>query len=112
MTINLKIINYKEQATTAIFSSLIATIEKFNFITKVVVVKNMQLTEAKYKMKCEMGACNNTATHTIKLSRVGVRSQIHVCKDCLLELAQLVTSEMTPKSIETLKPSKVTKQEV
>lgn len=70
----------------------------------------MQLTEAKYRIKCEMGACKNTATHTIKLSRVGVRSQIHVCKDCLLELAGLVDSTIMSESSDTVKAKKTSKK--
>ncbi len=65
----------------------------------------MQLLKAKYKIKCEMGACKNTATHTIKLARVGLKSQIHICSDCLQELSDLIASEIVPKSIETLNGS-------
>lgn len=64
----------------------------------------MQLLEAKYRIRCEMGACKKPATHTIKLARVGLRSQIHICKDCLMELGTLINSQVVPKSIETLKP--------
>ena len=38
----------------------------------------MQLTTVKHKIKCEMGTCKNNATHSIKMDRVGIRSQIHI----------------------------------
>ena len=61
----------------------------------------MELAEAKCKIKCEMGACKNTATRTIRLSRVGIKSHIHVCDACLRELYGLSGSAVIPKSIET-----------
>ena len=79
----------------------------------------MQLEKAKYKMRCEFGACKEFAGFTVKLSRVGIKSRIHVCENCLIELGTLI-EELTlgvsskkekeqpkvPKSIETLKPKK------
>lgn len=61
----------------------------------------MELIDAKYKIRCEMGACKNLADKTVKLSRVGVRSSIHICDSCLRELYGLIGSTLVPKSIET-----------
>ena len=61
----------------------------------------MELTDSKYKIRCEMGACKNMASKTVKLSRVGVRSSLHICDDCLKELYGLIGETLIPKSIET-----------
>lgn len=63
----------------------------------------MQLTTVKHKIKCEMGTCKNNATHSIKMDRVWIRSQIHICDDCLHELYDIVAQVIVPKSIETAK---------
>lgn len=46
----------------------------------------MEIIPNKYKLRCELGACKNLATHTIKFSRVGIRSRIHICGECLADL--------------------------
>lgn len=46
----------------------------------------MEIIPNTYKLRCELGACKNLATHTIKFSRVGIRSRIHICGACLEEL--------------------------
>ena len=61
----------------------------------------MELIENKCKIGCEMGACKNRATKTIKFSRVGIKSRLHVCDDCLKELYSLIGARYVPKSIET-----------
>lgn len=61
----------------------------------------MELTDSKYKIRCEMGACKNMASKTVKLSRVGIRSSLHICDDCLKELYGLIGETLVPKSIET-----------
>lgn len=61
----------------------------------------MELVETKYKIRCEMGACKNRAAHTIKMSRTGIRSRIHVCDECLRELYSLIGACVIPRSIET-----------
>lgn len=66
----------------------------------------MQLIKTVYRLKCELGACKNTATRTIKMARTGVRAAIHVCDDCLLTLYHLIGGELVPKSIETAKPER------
>ena len=75
----------------------------------------MQLEKTKVKIRCEMGACKNFATHTIHLARVGIRSRIHVCGACLADLGALIQNETAPseplptpppKSFETLKGKK------
>lgn len=63
----------------------------------------MQLIKAKHKIKCEMGVCKNNAAYSIKMDRVGIRSQVHVCNDCLSELYRLIGESVIPKSIETAK---------
>ena len=74
----------------------------------------MQLEKTKVKIRCEMGACKNFAAYTVHLARVGIRSRVHVCGDCLAELGALINAETAPpvppapppKSFETLKPGK------
>lgn len=63
----------------------------------------MELVDAKCKIRCEMGACKNLASKTIKMSRVGIKSSLHVCDDCLKELYALIGANVIPKSIETAK---------
>lgn len=62
----------------------------------------MELIKTSCKIRCEMGACKNIASHTIKLSRVGIKSRIHVCEHCLTELYGLIGQNVVPKSIETV----------
>lgn len=66
----------------------------------------MKLIKENVKIRCEMGACKNFATHSIKMDRVGIRSHIHVCDQCLSELYTLIGNEVVPKSIETAKRKK------
>ena len=78
----------------------------------------MQLEKVKVKIRCEMGACKQRASYTIRMARVGIRSRIHVCEECLenlakaLEEAKVVAvaekpiTTAVPKSVETLKPKK------
>lgn len=61
----------------------------------------MELTDTKHKIRCELGACRNPAKKTIKFSRVGIKSSLHVCEDCLRELYGLIGADLIPKSIET-----------
>ena len=61
----------------------------------------MELIENKCKIGCEMGACKNRATKTIKFGRVGINSRLNVCDDCLKELYSLIGACYVPKSIET-----------
>ena len=63
----------------------------------------MELLKANYKIKCEMGAFPNRATHTIKFNRVGIGSRLHVCDECLKELYALIGTQIVPKSVETAK---------
>ena len=63
----------------------------------------MKLLRSNDKRKCEMGACKNKASYTIKLERMGIRSELHICENCLDELYKLIGEEIVPKSIETLK---------
>lgn len=61
----------------------------------------MELTETKYKIRCEMGACKNLADKTVQLKRVGIKSHLHICNACLKELYEKIGETMVPKSIET-----------
>lgn len=63
----------------------------------------MQLVKTKHKIKCEMGVCRNDAAYSIKMDRVGIRSQIHVCENCLNDLYRIIGESVIPKSIETAK---------
>ncbi len=53
----------------------------------------MELTQCKYRMRCELGACGNRAEYTLSPSRTGVRSSVHICSACLKEIAALATRE-------------------
>lgn len=61
----------------------------------------MELIDTTYKIRCEMGACKNFATKTIKLNRVGIKSRLHVCDACLKALYTCIGSSLIPPSIET-----------
>lgn len=66
----------------------------------------MELVKAQVKIRCEMGACKNIAAYTVKLNRVGIRSQLHICENCLCELYSAIGKTVVPKCIETVKPHK------
>ena len=46
----------------------------------------MEIVPNKYRLRCELGLCKNLAEHTVKFSRAGIRSRIHLCGACLKEL--------------------------
>lgn len=58
----------------------------------------MEIIPNKYKQKCELGACKNLAGYTVRFDRAGIRSRLHVCRNCLTELAKVSTA--TVKAIE------------
>ena len=62
----------------------------------------MKLTNTPYKIRCEMGVCKNFASKSIISERVGIRSNLHVCSQCLIELYKLIGATVIPSSIETL----------
>lgn len=64
----------------------------------------MELIKVKAPTRCEIGACKNRASHTLKLSRAGIRSAINICPDCLKALGGVIASSIVPKSFETAKP--------
>lgn len=64
----------------------------------------MELIKNDKRVKCEFGTCKNIADYTIKFARVGLKSSVHLCEHCLLELYGLIGEVITPKSIETVKP--------
>lgn len=49
----------------------------------------MNITQCKYKIRCEMGACGKRAAYTLTPGRTGVRACLHICADCLRELSEL-----------------------
>ncbi len=57
----------------------------------------MELEKTPYRIRCEMGVCKNTALYTVKLSRCGVRSRIHICESCMKELGALINGETAAK---------------
>lgn len=61
----------------------------------------MTLQKQKSRVRCDMGLCKNRADYVIKLNRMGIKSTINVCSDCLNELYSLIGGEIVPKSIET-----------
>lgn len=63
----------------------------------------MEVTECKTKVRCELGACKNKATHTVKFDRVGIRSRIHACGECLNALYAAIGAAVVPRSVETAK---------
>jgi len=75
----------------------------------------MQLEKTAVRIRCEMGACKERADYTIRLARVGIRSRIHICGTCLVQMGECIkeaTAETKPetakppKSVETLKPKR------
>ena len=55
------------------------------------------------KGKCEMGRCRKKANYCIRTQRIGVRSRILICAECLRVLHKILSEEIIPKSIETVK---------
>jgi len=77
----------------------------------------MELEKTRIKIRCEFGACKGIADYTVVLRRVGIRSRLHVCSDCLKTLGELIGKTFgekrddekqakPPRSIETLKGKK------
>ena len=46
----------------------------------------MEINNCKFRLRCEMGACGKRAEYTVQPARVGIRSSIHICGDCLAEI--------------------------
>lgn len=46
----------------------------------------MEIIKMKYVSRCEMGVCQNKANYAIQMKRLGIRNEIHICKECLSEL--------------------------
>ncbi len=63
----------------------------------------MKLEKNERKIRCEMGACKSLADYRIRLNRMGLRSCVYMCSDCLKELYSLVGAMLIPKSVETAK---------
>ena len=62
----------------------------------------MKLIDTPYKIRCEMGTCKNFASKSIASERVGIKSNIHLCSDCLKSLYTLIGAILIPSSIETV----------
>ena len=52
----------------------------------------MEIMTTKYKQKCELGACCNTAAYTVRFDRAGIRSRLHLCGKCLKELSRVTAA--------------------
>lgn len=63
----------------------------------------MEIIDCNRNVKCDLGACRNRATHSIKPDRVGVRGYVNVCDKCLAELHSAIGAAIVPKSVETAK---------
>lgn len=70
----------------------------------------MEIKKCKFRLRCEMGACGKRAEYTIQPARVGIRSSVHVCGDCLdaivAEGGKLRRSAKTAKATAVKKPGK------
>ena len=55
------------------------------------------------KGRCEMGQCKQRAAFCIKFDRVGIRSKIDLCGNCIGVLHKILSEVVVPKSIETVK---------
>lgn len=53
--------------------------------------------------KCEMGGCRKKAEYSIRMDRIGIKSRIYICKDCVGTLYRILGEEIVPKSIETVR---------
>lgn len=62
----------------------------------------MQLIKAE-KGKCEMGACKKRAAYSIRMDRIGIKSRIDICAECLKKLYGVLGEAVVPKSIETIR---------
>ena len=62
----------------------------------------MKLIDTPYKIRCEMGVCKNYAAKSVVFDRVGIKSHLHVCPDCLKALYGLIGATLIPQSIETV----------
>lgn len=63
----------------------------------------MEVVENGNRIRCELGACKNRATHAVKFDRVGIRSRLYVCDKCMSELYDAIGAAIVPRSVETAK---------
>ncbi len=49
----------------------------------------MELIKCKYRIRCELGACGRRAAYTLVMPRAGLRANVHICAECLGEIAVL-----------------------
>lgn len=58
----------------------------------------MELVKCRYRMNCELGACGNRAEYVVRFARTGARSNLHICGDCLKEIARLAAAAAGEKN--------------
>lgn len=63
----------------------------------------MKIVENSSRVRCELGACKNRATHAVALERVGLRGRLYMCEDCMNALYTAIGEVVVPKSVETAK---------
>lgn len=54
----------------------------------------MELVSCKYRLRCELGACGRRAEYTVVPERSGVKSRLHLCGDCLRDIARLAAEAL------------------
>lgn len=60
----------------------------------------MQIVNLNLKSHCELGVCKNRAEYAIRAKRLGIRNEIHICKDCLSTLNKLSSKILKPKKVQ------------
>lgn len=46
-----------------------------------------------------MGSCKNKANYAIKMERVGIKSVIYICSDCMKELYSVLGEHLTSNGV-------------
>lgn len=45
--------------------------------------------------KCDMQRCNNTTEYILEINRLGIPSEIHLCKHCAEKLCAIIQTGLT-----------------
>lgn len=69
----------------------------------------MKVKEFNGRVKCDLGACRNRATHVVEFER-NRHANIYVCDKCMSELYDAIGEAILPKSVETAKPKNAKKE--